>query len=425
MNITTFKAFGSRNYRLYFSGQSISLVGTWMQRTAVYWLVYTKTHSAFMLGVAVFAAQFPSFLLSPLGGVISDRYNRYRVLLTTQIASLVQASLLTILVMFTNYNVAEILAFSVLLGTINAFDVPARQSLIYEIVGSKENLGNAIALNSSMVNLARLIGPAVSGIVLEKLGAGTCFLINAVSFLAVITSLLMMKLPAYIAKPHNKKVVSEFKEGWKYLNNTPSIGLVILMLAFISLLILPFTTLLPVYAKVIFLGGASTFGYLNSAIGFGAIAGAIFLASLKPGVELKRILFINLLIFGAGLILFSHTAHLPASLFFAMIAGFGMMSQTTISNTIIQTNVAPAMRGRVISYFAMAYFGMLPLGGLLIGAISEYIGAPNTILAEGIAAIVIAAIFLPFFRKGISRKKEKITVEEPEDITAKPILNNI
>src|ERR1035437_2143046 len=198
MNINTFKAFHNNNYRLYFSGQSVSLVGTWMQRTAVYWLVYTQTHSTFMLGLAVFATQFPSFIFSPLGGVISDQYNRYRVLLFTQIGSLIQATLLMALVMFTQYTVWEILALSVVLGIINAFDVPARHSMVNEIINNKDDLPNAIALNSSMANLARLVGPAVSGIVLEKLGAGTCFLINALSYLAVITSLLCMRFPAFI-----------------------------------------------------------------------------------------------------------------------------------------------------------------------------------------------------------------------------------
>ncbi len=414
MNITTFKAFGSRNYRLYFSGQSISLIGTWMQRTAVYWVVYAQTHSAFMLGFAVFAAQFPSFVFSPLGGVVSDRYNRYRVLLITQIASLMQATVLTVLVMFTHYTIAQIFVCSVVLGTINAFDVPARQSMVYEIVGNKEDLPNAIALNSSMVNLARLIGPAISGIVLEKLGAGTCFLINAFSFLAVITSLLFMRFPKFIPQPHTKKAFNEFKEGWKYLRRTPSIGVVILMLAFVSLLVLPFITLLPVYARVIFKGNASTFGYLNSSIGLGAIGGAFFLASLKPGAELKTILFINLLIFGAGLILFSHITYLPLALLFGVVTGFGMMAQTTVSNTMIQTDVSIEMRGRVISYFAMAFFGMQPLGGLLIGTVSEYIGAPNTILAEGIVAILIAVIFLPFFRKNILKRKDEITLAKME-----------
>jgi MFS family permease len=419
MNITTFKALRGRNYRLYFSGQSISLIGTWMQRTAVYWLIYAHTHSAFMLGVAVFAAQFPSFLFSPLGGVVSDRYSRYRVLLITQAASLVQALVLTALVMFTQYTVAQILVCSVVLGTINAFDVPARQALVYEIISKKDDLPNAIALNSSMVNLARLIGPAISGIVLEKLGAGTCFLINALSFLTVITSLLFMRLPVYIPQIHTKKIIGEMKEGWKYLDSTPSIGLVILMLAFVSLLVLPFTTLLPVYAGVIFKGSASTFGYLNSAIGLGAIGGAFFLASLQPGAELKKILFINLLIFGAGLILFSHSNYLPVALTFAVITGFGMMSQTTVSNTIIQTNVSVDMRGRVISYFAMAFFGMQPLGGLLIGSVSQYIGAPDTILLEGIIALIIAFVFLPFLRKDVLKKKDEIKLVELED----PLVN--
>ncbi len=415
MDINIFKAFRSRNYRLYFSGQSISLIGTWMQRTAIYWLIYVQTHSAFMLGLAVFAAQFPSFLFSPIGGVISDRYNRYHVLLFTQIASLIQAALLAFMVMFTQYTLWKIFALSVLLGIINAFDVPARQSMVHEIVDYKDDLPNAIALNSSMVNLAWLIGPAISGVVLEKFGAGICFLINAFSFIAVIASLLLMRLPKFIPQVHTKKVIKEFKEGWEYLKHTPSIGFVILLLACTSLLVLPFATLLPVYAKVIFKGNASTFGYLNSFIGLGAVGGAFFLASLKAGVNLKKILFINLFIFGAGLVLFSHMTNFPLALFFAMLAGFGMMSQTTISNTIIQTTVSAEMRGRVISYFAMAFFGMQPLGGLLIGTVSQYIGAPNTILAEGIAAILIAISFIPFFRNDILKEKDKIKLVELED----------
>ena len=421
MDINTFKAFRSRNYRLYFSGQSVSLIGTWMQRTAIYWLIYSQTHSAFMLGLAVFATQFPSFVFSPLGGVVSDNYNRYRVLLITQCASLVQATILTVLVMCTKYTVGEIFACTVVLGTINAFDVPARQSMINEMVDQKEDLPNAIALNSSMANLARLIGPAISGIVLEKLGAGTCFLINAISFLAVIASILFMRFPKYLPHHQPKKIIHEFKEGLKYLEKTPSIGLVILMLGCVSLLVLPFVTLLPVYAKVIFKGNAATFGFLNSAIGLGAIGGAIFLASLKRGTELKRILFINLFIFSAGLMLFSHMTNLPVALLFAMITGFGMMAQTTISNTIIQTNVSGAMRGRVISFFAMAYFGMQPLGGLLVGSISQYIGAPDTILAEGIAAAIIGVSFLSYFRKDILKENDRIKLVELQDASVNTI----
>ena len=417
MNINTFKAFDYRNYRLYFSGQFISLIGTWMQRTAVYWVIYIQTHSAFMLGFAVFATQFPSFVFSPLGGVVSDRYNRYRVMLVTQIASLIQATLLVILVMFTKYTVWEIFALSAILGTINAFDVPARQSMVPQMVDNKKDLPNAIALNSSMANLARMLGPAIAGIVLEKLGAGTCFSINALSFLAVIISLLMVKFPAYIPQVRKKRVFREFREGWQYLRLTPAIGFVILLLACVSLFALPFITVLPIYAKVIFKGNASTFGYLNSAIGLGAVGGAIFLASLKAGSDLKKILFVNLLIFGGALMLFSHVTSLPIALLFAMLAGFGMMSQTTICNTIIQTTVSAEMRGRVLSYFAMAYFGMLPLGGLIIGTASHYFGAPDTLLAEGIAAIIIAVIFLPFLRKDILKEKDKIKLIEFEDPT--------
>ncbi len=401
MSITTFKAFGSRNYRLYFIGQSVSLIGTWMQRTAVYWVIYVQTHSTFMLGLTAFATQFPSFVLSLFGGVVADRYDRYRVLLFTQLASMVQAVLLTLLVFFNQYTVAEIMGISILLGVINAFDVPARQSLIHDLVGKKEDLPNAIALNSSMVNLARLIGPAIAGIVLEKLGAGTCFLLNAISFVTVIVCLLLMRLPKQNPQTHSKQAMGELREGLIYLKHTPAIGLIILLLGCMSLLVLPFTTLLPVYAKEIFKGNASTFGYLNSFIGLGAIGGTIYLASLKTGANLKKILFVNTLIFGSGLCLFSHTTILPLALFFAMISGFGMMSQTTICNTIIQTTVSPEMKGRIISCFAMAYFGMLPLGGLLIGSVSNVISTPTTILASGVTAILIALLFSKFLLTGI------------------------
>ena len=238
MNISTFRAFKSRNYRLYFSGQSVSLIGTWMQKTAVSWVIYTLTHSTLMLGVTLFASQFPSFLLSLYGGVISDRYNRYKVLLTTQILSLVQAVLLAVLILLKHYEVWEILTLSVFLGIINAFDVPARQSLVYEMIDDKDDLPNALALNSSMVNLSRLIGPGIAGIILEKVGDGACFLLNALSFVAVITSLLMMRLPKYISKPHTKNVFGELKEGYSYIKRTPEISFVIIMLMFISLFVL-------------------------------------------------------------------------------------------------------------------------------------------------------------------------------------------
>ena len=406
MNITTFSAFKSRNYRLYFLGQSVSLVGTWMQKTAVSWVIYDLTHSTFMLGLTLFASQFPSFLFSLIGGVVSDRYNRFRVLLSTQVASMIQASILAILILAGHYAVWEILTLSVLLGVINAFDVPARQSLVYEMIEDKKDLPNALALNSSMVNLSRLIGPAIAGFVLENMGDGVCFLLNALSFLAVIGSLLLMKLPKYINQVHTKNVYAELREGMVYLKQTPSIAFVIMMLGLISLFVLPFSTLLPVYAKDIFKGTASTFGIIDSVIGLGAFSGAIFLASLKAGSNLKKILAINTLVFGAGLILFSHEGSYPLALVFATVAGFGMMSQITVSNTLIQTTVEPAMRGRVISYYAMAFFGMQPLGGLLIGSLSKWIGTPDTMMAEGVFALVIGTLHFRYLRKQKLKKQQ-------------------
>ena len=415
MKITFLKAFQSWNYRLYFAGQSVSLIGTWMQRTSVYWLIYEMTQSSFMLGVAVFAAQFPSFLFSIAGGVIADRYNRYHVLLLTQIASLIQAVLLTTLVLLDSYEVWHILTLSVLLGIINAFDVPARQALVYDMVNNKEHLPNAIALNSSMVHTARLIGPAIAGLVLQQYGAAICFLINGLSFIAVLTSLLFMKLPPYKPREHTSNAITDLKEGFGYLKNTPSISMVMIMLACMSLVALPYITLLPIYAKEIFHGEASVFGYLNSFIGLGAVSGAFYLASLKAGSNLKKVLFFNTLVFGLGLIVFSHLTRLPIALIVIAITGFGMMSQTTISNTLIQTTVTPAMRGRVLSYYAMAFFGMQPIGGLLIGTLSHYVGAPNTILIEGLATLLIALIFFPFLRRDLLKRKHRMKLEQLEE----------
>lgn len=418
MDITTFRAFKSRNYRLYFTGQSISLIGTWMQKTAVSWVIYTLTHSTFMLGLTLFASQFPSFLFSLMGGVVSDRYNRFRVLLATQVASMIQAILLAVLILANHYQVWEILGLSVLLGIINAFDVPARQSLVYEMVEDKNDLPNALALNSSMVNLSRLIGPAIAGIILEALGDGACFVGNAMSFVAVIASLLMMRLPKYEAKPHPKNVFGELREGFSYLKRAPSISFILVMLALMSLMVLPYTTLIPYYARDVFHGTARTFGIIDSFIGLGAFSGAIFLASQKTGANLKMILFINTIIFGAGLLLFSHEHNYYLALLFVTIAGFGMMSQITVSNTLIQTTVNPNMRGRVISFYAMAFFGMQPLGGLLIGAISKWVGTPNTLMGEGVAALLVAALHWRYLRREKLRALRKKPVVDPTIIEA-------
>jgi MFS family permease len=419
--ISTFRAFSNRNYCLYFGGQSVSQIGTWMQRTGVSWVIYTMTHSAFMLGITLFATQFPSFLLSLYGGIISDRYDRYKIMLVTQAAAMIQAVLLAVLMLTNQYAVWSILTLSVILGVINAFDMPARQPLVHEIIRDEADLPNALALNSSMTNLARVIGPAMSGIILEKLGAGICFSLNALSFVAVITSLLLMKLPPAAQHPAQKKIVAELKDGFVYIRHTPIIGMTLLMLSCVSLLVLPYNTLLPVFAKVVFKGDATTFGYINSFIGLGALGGAFFLASLKPGVDLKIVLLINTFILGFSLMLFSHISSFPLAMLFATTCGFGMMAQTTVGNTIVQIHAAPNMRGRVMSFFALAFFGMLPLGSLAVGGISQKIGAPNMLLCQGAIAIIIAIIFSNYLRKDKLNKRKMKKINDANDIITRNI----
>lgn len=383
-----------------------------MQRTAVYWLVYEISDSAFILGITAFCAQFPSFIFSMLGGVVSDRYDRFRVLLATQVASLLQALALAFLIYQGTYELWHILLLTAALASINAFDVPARQAMVYDMVAHKEHLPNAIALNSSMVNTARLIGPAIAGMVLEKFGAEICFLSNAFSFLAVIISLLFMRLPPFMTRERITTIHADLKEGFYYLRTTPEINKVMLMLAGICLISLPFVTLLPVYAREIFDGDASTFGWLNTFVGVGAVSGALFLASMKPGTNLKKVLFSCTILFAFGLLGFSYMKSFPVALFFVAIAGFGMMAQTTISNTLIQTTVAPAMRGRVISYYAMAFFGMQPIGALIVGSAAYAIGAPLTLFVEGIATLIIGLLFFPFLRKDILFRRQRMKIRQ-------------
>ena len=390
-----FSAFASRNYTLYFFGRAVSQFGTWMQRTAVIWVVYSITHSPFLIGVTIFAELFPSFLFSIPGGVAADRYNRYTIIKITQVTSMVQAVLLAVLVIMGHTVIWAILLLSVLLGIINAFDIPARQSLLHEVVASPEHLPNAVSLTTATASLAQLLGPALSGIVLSVFGAGVCFLLNAASFGGVILSLLLMKLPAYQPKINRKKVMAEFVEGFTYIKNAPEIGLVIAMIALISLMV-SYNTVLPVFAKVVFRGGASTFGYINSFIGVGAVTGTIFLASRKPGTPLKRILFAGIVLMGSGLVCFSQIKSFPLAMLFAAIAGFGGMAQYTASNIMVQSGSVPAMRGRAIGILLMAIFGMAPLGSLITGAVSEHIGAPATVLAQGVIAIVIGLLFIRF-----------------------------
>jgi MFS family permease len=364
-----------------------------MQRTAVIWVVYSITHSAFFIGVTIFAEQFPSFLFSIPGGIAADRYDRYKIIKITQVVSMIQSVMLAVLVLSGHTAVWAILMLSVLLGIINAFDVPARQALVHEVVADPSDLPNALSLTTAMASLAQLLGPALSGIVLSAFGAAVCFFINAASFGAVILSLLLMKQLVHQLKKPDKKVMAEFAEGFEYVRNTTGIGIVILMLAIVSLLVLPYNTVLPVFAKVIFKGNASTFGYITSFVGVGAVMGTIFLASRKPGAQLKRILFVSTLVMAAGLTCFSQAKNFPLAMFFAVLTGFGSVAQFTVCNIIVQSESEPKMRGRVIGILLMAIFGMMPLGSLLVGAVSQRIGAPATVLCQGIIGFAVALAF--------------------------------
>lgn len=398
-NVSTFRAFKSRNYTLYFIGRSVSQFGTWMQRTAVVWVVYSMTHSAFMLGLTIFAEQFPSFLLSVFGGIAADRYNRYKIIQLTQVTSMLQASLLAVLVMTNHYVVWQILALSVLLGIINAYDVPARQSMIHEVVSDEEDLASALSLSAAMASLARLLGPAISGIILEKLGASVCFWINAASFGGVMLSIAFMKITKVNHVSKKKNVFAELAEGFIYLKRQASIGMVIVMLSITGLLVLPYDTLVPVFAKVVFKGNAATYGYISAFIGAGAVAGTVLLASLKRNASLRKVLLLSTVVLGVGLICFSYTSNFPLAMTFAVITGLGGVAQFTTCNIIVQSESAPEMRGRAISILLTAIFGMLPLGSLIVGAVSQHIGAQATLFCQGVLAIVVAIVFSKVLKK--------------------------
>jgi MFS family permease len=405
----TFRAFRNRNYALFFCGQSISQIGTWMQRTAVVWVIYSLTHSAAMIGLVMFAQQFPSFLLTLIGGVVADRYSRHRILLVTQTASMTQAILLAVLILAGHYVIWEILGLSVVLGIINAFDVPARQPMIHEMVDHKEDLPNAISLNSAMVNMARLVGPAASGMILQRFGAGFCFILNAVSFIAVITSLLLMKFAPFKQAAARKKVTAELAEGFQYIRQTPALSRLIWLMACLSLFVLPYDTLEPVFAKVIFKGNAAIYGYLGGCMGLGALIGTFVLASVKKGTDLRKFLLRSVIVLGMGLMLFSRNRYFPLAVPFALVIGVGSLTPMAAAITIIQTEAASHMRGRAMSFAAMSIFGMLPLGSLMIGTISQKIGAPLTMLGQGILAILIAMVFGRLLNKGQRKQPAEAT----------------
>lgn len=410
MIFTTFDSFRNRNFSLYFMGQSISLLGTWMQKTAVSWVIYSITQSKLMLGVSVFATLFPTALISLYGGIIADRYDRYKILLTTQVLSLIQAVMLTLaIIYFKEYAVWVIIVLSMLLGLINGFDVPARQSLMRDLIVDKNMLPNALALNSSMVNLSKLIGPAIAGFILEQYSDEVCFGANAVSFIPVILSLLLMKLPKMtIATRKEKNLRREFAEAFTYIRQTPVVSSIIVFVGIMSLLVLPFTTLTPVFAKDIFGGTASTLGIIDGTIGLGAFISALFLASLRQGTNLNRILAVNTGILAIGLMLFSQTSLYPLALFFVGVGAFGMMPIRTISNTIVQLHVPNHFRGRVISIYFMVMTTMMPIGSLIVSAISHVIGVRKTVFLEGILALIVAVVYGRYVKRERLKREQRI-----------------
>ncbi len=399
-----FHSLGYRNFRLYFTGQSISLIGTWIQRIALPWLVYDLTNSPFLLGVVGFAALFPVFLVTPFAGVLIDRWNRYRIMIVTQVLAMVQAFVLTALVFSGNIRVWHIVVLSLVLGCINAFDSPARQSFMVEMVEKKENLGNAIALNSMMVNGARLIGPSIAGLLIAFAGESLCFLVNGLSYFVVIISLLMMRVIPYTSQHKRKYVFSDLRAGFRYTFNFVPIKAILLLLALASLTAMPFTVLMPVFTKEILHGNSHTFGFLMGAVGLGALSGALFLAARKSVVGLDRVIPLACGIFGLGLSMFSFTRSFVLSMIFMVFTGMGMMVLAAAGNSIIQTIVDDTMRGRVMSFYTLAFLGIAPFGRFLAGSLASVIGTPLTFLAGGICCIAGAVIFafrLPAIREVI------------------------
>ena len=397
------RALRYRNYRLYFTGQSISLIGSWMTRIATSWLVYRLTGSALLLGLTGFAGQIPSFLLAPFAGVLVDRWNRQKLLVITQILALLQSLALAILTLTHRITVAEIIGLSIVQGLINAFDMPGRQAFAVQMVDDKADLGNAIALNSSMINAGRLIGPALGGVIIAAVGEGYCFLIDSISYVAVIASLLMMRITV---NPENVKRKSEgmlvqLREGWSYVSQFTPVRNILILLAFVSLVGFPYTVLMPVFATHILHGGPATLGILMAATGVGALAGAITLANRRSVLGLGRVIPQMAALFGAGLIGFALSRNIWISALLLVATGFGFITQLASSNTLMQTIVDDDKRGRLMSYYTMSFQGTAPFGSLLAGLMAHKLGAPATLAIGGVGCIIGGLLFyraLPEFR---------------------------
>jgi MFS family permease len=393
-----FRSLNSRNYRLFFIGQSISLIGTWMQQVALSWLVYRLTGSALLLGIVAFSTQIPIFLFSALAGVYIDRHNRHRILILTQSLGMLQAFIMAALVLTDTITVWMIIVLSVFLGLINTLDFPARQTFVMEIIEKKEDLSNAIALNSSLFNSARLIGPSIGGILIAVIGEGLCFLINGISFLSVIFCLLAMHVRHVKVAVKESHIIRELREGFIYAFRFIAIRNLLLMLAVVSIVGMPYIVLLPIFSNEILGGGADLLGFLMAASAAGSLLATLYLASRKTVRGLEKVVAIGAGIFGTGLIVFSLSGFLPLSFIMIMIMGFGVILQMAASNTVIQTIVDDNKRGRVMSIMVMSFMGMAPLGSLLAGTVADHIGAPYTLLGGGAICLLAALVFTTKFK---------------------------
>jgi MFS family permease len=399
MNI--FRSLKYRNFKLFFYGQSISLIGTWMQKTAVSWLVYRLTGSAMLLGIVGFVSLIPSLVLSPYAGSLIDRHNRYKILMITQIISMLQAGALAAIIFFKYYNIPCIISLSLIQGIINAFDVTCRQSLMIEMVDNKDDLPNAIALNSSMANLARIIGPAIAGIILSVFGEDICFIGNFLSYIPVLTCLFLMKLNLTVIERPQKSIWVELEEGFKYVCSDRELSSMILMIGVSSLFVIPYNTLMPIFAKDLFNGDAKTFSWFESAAGLGSIISAMYMANLRSAKPLMRIMVIASAIFGLSLIFLAYSGILSLALVFMTLSGVGMMAQTSAINTYIQTHTIPQMRSRAISYYIMAYQGMIPIGSLIIGWTANVYGPRLAVCLAGLVGLAATGLFV-FYKSKLS-----------------------
>jgi MFS family permease len=395
------RALRYRNFRLFFIGQSVSLIGTWMQRIALGWLVYRLTGSPFLLGLIGFVGQIPTFILASFAGVLADHWNRQRILVLTQSLAMLQAFVLAFLVLTEMILIWHIVVLSIVLGVINAFDMPTRQSFVVKMIDDKKDLGNAIALNSSMVNSARLLGPSLAGILIAAVGEGICFLINGLSYMAVVASLLLMKIAATDHRQGRARVWQGLREGLKYASRFEPIWAILLMLALVGVVGMPHTVLMPVFARDILRGGPQALGFLSGGAGVGALVGALYLASRRSVLGLGRMIPRAAGLLGAGLIAFSFSRVLVLSFLLMLFVGLGQMIQMASSNTILQTIVDDDKRGRVMSFYTMAFMGLAPFGSLLGGSLASRIGAPWTVFVGGVACLVGAGLFarrLPVLR---------------------------